>query len=372
MRDDAFRVLIVDDDPSNVKLLEKILQGAGHRTMSAHSGPQARTMAQEAAPDLIVLDIMMPQEDGFATCGKLKQEPGTSDIPVVFVSALDDVQTLVQGFRQGGVDYITKPFHKEEVLARVNTHLKLRHAYRRIIEEQAARLREVGQAQESMLVHPESVPAAGFSVWAVPVREAGGDFYDAFESGEGQWTFVISDVSGHGLGASFTTSAIKALVRQNTSRLYSPAESMQLVNEVLCSLFSGGQHLTGIYARLDRPRSRLALVNAAHTPALYQDRLGRVHQLDPSGDVLGAFPKAHLEAQEMQVHPGERLLLYTDGLVESFFDTKLTRLEGLERLTSCFEQSRELPLRRCASWIVEQMLGGREADDDVLALVIEI
>ncbi len=373
MKESTFQILIVDDEPYNVKLLEKILQGAGHSTLSAWSGSQARALAAERSPDLILLDIMMPQEDGFETCEQLKREPKTSDIPIIFVSALDDVQTLVQGFHKGGVDYISKPFYKEEVLARVNTHLKLRHAYRRIIEEQAARLLEVKQAQDSILVHPDSLPEAGFGVCYLPVREAGGDFYDVFASGEGQWTFFISDVSGHGLGASFTTSAIKALVRQNSSRIYTPVESMQLINEVLCSIYTSGQHLTAIYLRLDRSRSRLSLVNAAHPPALHLDSRGEVHWLQASGDVLGVFKKGHLEARELHVQPGERLLLYTDGLIESFFGTKWTRLEGLKQLKLCFEQAGEKPLHEAASWIVERMLPpGIQAQDDVLALMIEI
>src|SRR5450755_2261821 len=106
--------------------LQNVLDAEGFRTITAIDGPSARELSRTDAPDLILLDVMMPGESGFETCSKLKSDPKTADIPVIFLSALDDVKSKVKGLKIGGVDYVSKPVHGEEVLARVRVHLRIR------------------------------------------------------------------------------------------------------------------------------------------------------------------------------------------------------------------------------------------------------
>ena len=119
-------ILIVDDTPANLRLLIGILAAQGYSVRPAPDGSLAIASAQAEPPDLILLDIMMPDLSGYEVCEQLKADERTRDIPVIFVSALDDVVDKVKGFEVGGVDYITKPIQVKEVLARVETHLKLR------------------------------------------------------------------------------------------------------------------------------------------------------------------------------------------------------------------------------------------------------
>jgi signal transduction histidine kinase len=119
-------ILIVDDTPANLRLLSQMLADHGFKVRVANSGTRAIEAARANPPDLILLDIIMPDLDGFETCQKLKSDPLTCDIPVIFISALDATNDKLNAFRSGGVDYITKPFQFEEVLARVQTHLALR------------------------------------------------------------------------------------------------------------------------------------------------------------------------------------------------------------------------------------------------------
>jgi signal transduction histidine kinase len=119
-------ILIVDDTPTNLRLLSQMLTGRGYRVRAARNGPLAISAAQSAPPDLILLDIMMPDMDGYEVCRRLKADERTQDIPIVFISALGEVGEKVKAFTYGGVDFITKPFEMEEVLARVETHLALR------------------------------------------------------------------------------------------------------------------------------------------------------------------------------------------------------------------------------------------------------
>ena len=123
---DPETIMIVDDTPANLKLLTEMLQGQGCRVLALPDGAKALAAAARCPPDLILLDITMPELNGFEVCERLKAEPALKDIPVIFISALTETVDKVKAFSAGGVDYVTKPFQFEEVHARVRTHLRLR------------------------------------------------------------------------------------------------------------------------------------------------------------------------------------------------------------------------------------------------------
>ena len=132
-------ILVVDDTPHNVRLLSIILSQQGYQVRKALNGERAIAAVQEFPPDLILLDVMMPEMNGYQVCEQLKASPKTRSIPVIFLSALDDVSDKVKAFEVGAVDYITKPFQEKEVLARVENHLTIQ-SQQRLLEEQNSRL----------------------------------------------------------------------------------------------------------------------------------------------------------------------------------------------------------------------------------------
>ncbi|MDM8536768.1 diguanylate cyclase [Desulfobacterales bacterium HSG17] len=131
-KNETSSVLIVDDNPKNLQVLASILRTNEYKVAMVKDGVKAIKFIMSRKPDLILLDIMMPDLDGFEVCQKLKQDQSTKDIPIIFISALVETEDKVKGFGAGGVDYITKPFQQEEVLARVQTHLELRNAYKKL------------------------------------------------------------------------------------------------------------------------------------------------------------------------------------------------------------------------------------------------
>jgi DNA-binding NtrC family response regulator len=143
----AARILVVDDTPANVKLLVDLLSVNGFNAVAAGSGIEGLERAAVDRPDLILLDVMMPDVDGFAVCETLKANEATRDVPVIFLTALQETLDKVRAFSVGGVDYLTKPFEPRELLARVGTHLALRRAQREL-EEQNARLRAEIEAHQ--------------------------------------------------------------------------------------------------------------------------------------------------------------------------------------------------------------------------------
>ncbi|MDJ0702095.1 MAG: response regulator [Leptolyngbyaceae cyanobacterium MO_188.B28] len=129
-------ILVVDDNPSNIKVLFDLLKESCFRVFVAKSGESALEKIAEAPPDLILLDVLMPGMDGFETCERLKQNPKTKDIPVIFMTALSEVADKVKGLNLGAIDYITKPIEHDEALARINVHLELRRTQLRLIQEE--------------------------------------------------------------------------------------------------------------------------------------------------------------------------------------------------------------------------------------------
>lgn len=127
-------VLIVDDNSQNLQVLADILRNKNYKVATAKSGIKALHFINKRKPDLVLLDIMMPEIDGFEVCRRLKENKETADIPIIFISALTSTEDKLKGFKTGGVDYITKPFQKEEVLARVNAHLKLKKTQKALIK----------------------------------------------------------------------------------------------------------------------------------------------------------------------------------------------------------------------------------------------
>jgi len=154
-------LLIIDDIPDNVKILLSFLVNEGFKVLVAKDGEQGLRVANYAHPDLILLDIMMPGIDGFEVCKQLKAKDSTKDIPVIFMSALSDTVDKVKGFDAGAADYIAKPVQQEEVLARINAHLKLRQLQRQLEEQNQQLLHEIDlrRAVEGSLNHINMVLA---------------------------------------------------------------------------------------------------------------------------------------------------------------------------------------------------------------------
>jgi sigma-B regulation protein RsbU (phosphoserine phosphatase) len=374
-------ILIVDDLPLNITMLEYVLRAEGFRTRSAQDGPSALALSRAEHPDLILLDVMMPGESGFETCARLKSDPVTADIPVIFVSALDDVKSKVRGLKTGAVDYVSKPVNGEEVLARVRVHLRILENNRTLAREHKARIDDLRNAQEAILVRPEDCPEACFAVFYRPLDGASGDFYDVVTVAPGVFGYFVADVSGHGVSAAFLTSAIKALLRQYSGPLFSREDTMRGVDAVMRQLLGEDQYLTACYAHLNLRTKRLSVVSAGHPPLIVVSASGDVQILEMDSAPLGMFSAVLLQHKEVTVSPGDRFFLYTDGMIES--SPGAGRRGGLERLiSSCVGCHRE-PLAEAVAQIAQAMIsremtaaeieaGALAIHDDLLLLAVEV
>ncbi len=372
MAPNKFTILIVDDTSTNLLILKKTLMGAGYQVLTAENGKEGRALAEANSPDLILLDIMMPGEDGFETIVKLKSTPATVSIPVIFLTALSDVDAKVRGFELGAVDFITKPFHPAEIRARVSLQIKLNIATNALILSQAEKLKQIGDAQQALLVRPDELPEAKFHSHYISLHEAGGDFYDVVRVSENVFGYFLADVSGHDIGTSFVTAAVKALLRQNCSPIYSPTESMQIVNRVLLGVLPEGKYLTACYMTVDRKAMDASIVNMGHPPVIYQPAAGKAQALSLESDVLGAFNEALYSEHEFKVSRGDRIYAYSDGLVEGSNGNNVWT-SGVDGLVSFIEALRPLPLNEAVEAISSHYHPGSDlSSDDIVVMGVEV
>jgi sigma-B regulation protein RsbU (phosphoserine phosphatase) len=367
-----FTVLVVDDNFLNLKLIEKSLEKEGYRVLIANNGPKGREIAAKEKPDLILLDIQMPEEDGFQVIQHLKDNPDTSPIPVLFLTGVSEVDSKLKGFKLGAVDYITKPFHPLEVLARVRIHLKLSIATNLLILDQAQKLKQVTDAQTSMLPSPEDFPDAFFGVYYKALQEAGGDFYDILKISDKITGYFLADFSGHDIETSYMTASVKALLTQNCTPIYSPAESIKMINDVLVEILPDGKYLTACYMHINRSTKKMTLLNAGHPPVVHIPYEGETCLIKSQGDILGMFKDAQFGRQDIDISKKDKFIIFSDGLVESA-DDKTTWVSGTESLLPEFEKMRDLPYQEIPDQLMKKIFPENTIiEDDIAILCIEV
>jgi phosphoserine phosphatase RsbU/P len=367
-------VLLVDDDVTTLHMLSGMLRQEGIATLNAATVQNARSLAASEPFDLAVLDVNLPDGNGLDLCRWVRQQPHCTGIPVLMLSSEQDVQTKVAGFDAGAVDYITKPFHRAEVMARVRTQLRLHAAHRAVIELQALKLAQLASAQQAMIPQPERLPEAKFHLYYKPLQEAGGDFCHVGTVGRSLHDYIVGDVCGHHVGTAMTTAALQALLQQNCSALYSPLEILNTVNRVARSMFANGQYATAVYARVNRQTCRLTLISAGHPPAILQKSDGTITALWQEGDVVGAFDSPEFGCLEAAVSPGDRVFLLSDAMIESLDPASggTDRQKGVDRLIDECRRCASLEPRAALARLVENVLKCGAPSDDITLMAIEI
>ncbi len=316
-------ILLVDDEPANLQVLMETLGGTDCKRLIAKNGEAALSIARKVIPELILLDIMMPGMDGFEVCRRLKSDPTTADIPVIFLSALSATEDKVKGFALGAVDYVTKPFQPEEVIARVTTHLTI-HRLNREIQKRKDMLEQelkiVSDLQRVLL--PKDLPEIDALQLAVHYETSlysGGDYYDFVALPGNRWGFLLADAAGHGAPAAVEMAMTCALFRSCPTPPVEPDALLSYLNQNLCQIYESS-FVTAVYAVFDPGARRLNIARAGQPPPMiYQASENRALEAECEGVLpMGIGGYERIPVTELQLEPGDRLLLYTDGVSERF------------------------------------------------------
>ena len=378
-REQPERILLVDDNPTNLQVLFQTLEGRGYNLLVAKDGETAISIAIKALPELILLDIMMPGIDGYEVCRRLKNDPTTKEIPIIFLSALGETKDKVRGLDLGAVDYISKPFQAEEVIARVNTHITIDRLRREVQAQKDALERElevVAKVQYDLL--PKRLPeikGMRLSAYYKTSRYAGGDYYDIIELPDERWGFMVADAEGHSTPAAVRMAMTCALLRGYPGAASDPDEVLKDLNRTLCKVV-GMSFITAIFSVYDGRDNSLRIVKAGHMdPLLYRPSKGETVEIPCEGTyAMGIEQYDEVPVTETRLQSGDRLLFYTDGFSERF--NPEGEMYGLERLCRQLSKDHEDSPKEILDAIVddaERFAKGLLADDDqaLLLCVVE-
>lgn len=328
--DEPARILVVDDNEANRDLLVRRLQRQGHQTETAENGRIALEMLAHADFDLVLLDIMMPEMNGFEVLERLKGNDALRHLPVILISALDDAESVSRGIALGADDHLPKPFDRQILNARVTASLAKKRLHDR--EQMYARSleREMDIAREIQAGFlPRRLPARDgwdLAAWFEPARRVGGDFYDAFELAGGRLAVVLADVCDKGVGAALFMALFRSLVRALGERLLTPdgdtgVEACRLISDVNNYIARtherANMFATMFFGTLDLASGELVCVNAGHEPPLITGTQGVRTRLKPTGPAVGMLADMDFKATRVVLGKGEALVAFTDGVTDS-------------------------------------------------------
>ena len=370
-------ILIVDDTPTNLGVISGALTDT-YKTKVATNGPKALALAAaEEKPDLILLDAGMPEMDGYEVCTRLKADPATREIPVIFLTGQTSVEDETRGFSVGGVDYVHKPFSPAIVKARVRSHILLREARAQLakqLDALNAELEMAHQIQLSILPHElPKLPGLDIAARFLPMASVGGDFYDFIRIDDKHLGILIADVSGHGLSSALIASMLQVALAGQVAHASQPAEVLAGLNKAVSGKFSTN-FVTAAYVYVDLEKNLMRYAGAGHPPLMqYRGSTGKAKQILENGMVLGILEDSDYTALEIPLEPGDRQVLFTDGIVEAANPAQ--KMYGDERFMRFLESNEALNGGKFADALLSEVAGwtgqsGEQSQQDDLTIVV--
>jgi sigma-B regulation protein RsbU (phosphoserine phosphatase) len=383
----APRILVVDDEADISTILTVTLRRAGYEVSSAADGIEAIEAIRRQAPDLVLLDIMMPRADGLETLRRIREHGPTAQVPVIMMTAKAALADKMKGFERGADDYVAKPFEPAEMLARVQTLLK-RTAQARLtapllgvlgdwssVEGVAQLGRDLEAAREIQMRLLPPVPSrmAGLEAAAAlrPSAVVGGDFYDLVPMGD-RLGVALGDVSGKGIPAALLMVMVRTLLREIARGLVQPGEVLGWLNASLCRDMPPNMFVSLVLAVLDPARpGHVVLANAGHPAPLVMRRGAQPEPASASGPLLGAREDSVFDQTAMDfVLGGDTLVLFTDGVVG--VAEERGKRTGLERLTALLDRERARSAPELVQAISDDVIrrAGARLPDDMAVFVL--
>jgi len=365
----------VDDIKANVDVLLEALRGE-YKLSVAMDGESALRNAEKNPPDLILLDIVMPGIDGYEVCRRLRASERTREIPVMFLSSLEDVQDKARGFEMGANDYLTKPFEILEVKARVKSLVKAK-AYADAVREAMEYDLKVAREIQMGILPSDLSPCTkdtGLDISAVieTAKQVGGDLFEVLRVGKDRVVVIIGDVSGKGIPAALFMAVTVTLARTMARQYEDPVEILNRLNAELTVQNPYGMFVTVACLVFDLPSGRVTGANAGHTPLVLVGSDGQPRFVFPStGMIAGMLPEIGIKSESMVLAQDETLVLYTDGVTEAF--NPQNDMFGDQRLLDCLAGTPGRTAAKTVSSILEAVrtfAAGHPQSDDIAIIAV--
>ncbi|WP_433595665.1 SpoIIE family protein phosphatase [Lysinibacillus xylanilyticus] len=342
-------ILLVDDNQVNLFVIEKVLKNAGYdNCVSLTSAYELFDYLQLDAPnpkgnsvDLILLDIMMPEIDGIEACKRIKQNKRLKDIQIIFVTALEDKNKLAEALDIGGVDYITKPINKTELLARIRVALRLKAELDWHTQQEKKIQYELDLAthvQRSLLSAPLNEANIQIEVSYLPSSNLAGDMYYWHKIDDQRYAIILLDMMGHGIPAALVCMFISSVLREAVKQLVDPELVIKELNRYMTLLHNGKEdnhfYFTAIYLVIDTEQKTIEYVNAGHPSGYALVDKKTLVPLKRGSCAVGFFDEIDVQKQFIQYNEDVQLILYTDGVLEAMGPCEMESEELLQTLIS--------------------------------------
>jgi sigma-B regulation protein RsbU (phosphoserine phosphatase) len=315
-------ILIIDDSPNNLEIAGNILESAGYDVIPVSNGYDGLKILSRVQPELILLDIMMPDMDGNEVCKRIKQIENLRDIPVIFLTALSETGDITKAFQSGGVDYITKPFIKEEFLVRVKNHIELYQSKKKVIEYMKRIDSELKRASEyisSLLPLPLRHKNLSADFFFKPSIALGGDVLGYHFIDDEHLAMYLIDVSGHGVGAALHSVAIINSIRfQNLpdTDFKSPKAVLSGLNKIFQMSGHNNHFFTLWYGCLNIKTNELVFSSAGHPPAILITENNVSNFLSVDNFIIGGTLNYNFLDKSLVLNSGDDLYIFSDGAFE--------------------------------------------------------
>src|SRR3954468_7093807 len=316
----AARVLVADDQPDVLEALRWLLTGEGYEPEFVSSTEAVLARLKERPFDLLLMDLNYSRDTPSGREGlELIPQVRAHDplLPIVVMTGWGSVDTAVEAMRRGARSFVQKPWEDVTLLEILQREIDEAQATKRRDARQQRAFEEARLIQRGLLptAMPQTSAVQLASSWQ-PANGVGGDCFDALTFPGGGVGITIADVAGKGVPAALLMSNLQAAVRAFAQEGAAPSAVATSVNRLLCRNMASGRFVTFCYARLDVAGGRLTYANAGHNPPLLVHADGHVDKLSPGGTVLGVFEESTYEQGDFPFAPGDRLILYTDGITE--------------------------------------------------------
>lgn len=308
------RILVADDQPDLVEALRLLLKPHGFQIEAVSSPDEAVRAVRRGGFDLMLMDLNYTScttsgREGLELLSRVRALDGA--LPIFVMTGWGSLDVAIEAMRYGVRDFVQKPWDGATLLARLKAEIdRARDSHREL--DEAVRI------QRTLM--PAALPRLeGFELAASwqPAGRVGGDCYDAIPFGRSRLAITIADVVGKGVPAALLMSGLQAAVRAFASDQLPPDELCARVNRIISSQVAAGRFISFFYCLLDASTGTVAYANAGHYPAVLVRNDGTVEKLSAGGPVLGAIAAATFERGEVDLHAGDRLVLYTDGITEA-------------------------------------------------------
>jgi len=384
------KIIVIDDELDILDLVQISLEADGFEVITASSGKEALAKIRQELPDLILLDLMMPEMDGYEVMNVLQSDKQTRNVPIIMLTALAQSDDKVKGLSEGAYDYITKPFELKELTARVNAVLKREQKAKYInplmsamgdsftekgVEQLGYHLETATQIQQRLL--PKEAPQyenIEITGDLKPSMMVAGDFYDFIPLDDDRLGIAIADVNGKGVPAAMLMVMAQTVLRLVCREEDSPSAVIKRINDFLAIDTELGVYTTMVYGILDVKSSKFTYSNGGHCPPIRANsQKDSVDFLDKGGLLLGIFDHAEFEEETLTIETGDTLVFYTDGITEA--ENTSEEMYGMQRLVDFTVKNAALGAEELSNKMKNDLIeftSTSQRSDDLTIVVIKV